>query len=311
MVQALIQHSDNSPLWFVTRNAQPVADYQITPGIQQSCLWGMQKAIALEHPELNCMGIDCDRNTNHEADLIFQEICATENEQVGYRHHQRYVARLANVKNIVAVKGNASTDGKPANLQLKINNPGNLDSLQWQPVARKQPLDHEITVEVKATGLNFRDVMVALDLYPDQTKFLGLECAGVVRQLGKAVTNFQVGERVIAISDKSFSQYLTVDALLATHQPRSLSHPEAATIPVTFLTAYYTLIQLAQLQPGQKVLIHAAAGGVGLAAIQIAQHIGAEIFATASLPKWELLKSWGVTNIMNSRDLNFAEESSL
>ncbi len=312
LVQALIQHNDNPPLWFVTRNAQPVNNYRMTSAIKQSCLWGMQKAIALEHPELLCVGIDLDRDsTNNEAETIFQEICAVLNEQVGYKNNQRYVARLVRFDWETRRQGDKETGRENStefNLQLEINDPGKLDSLQWKSISRQQPQDHEIEIEVKATGLNFRDVMVALNLYPDETKFLGLECAGIVTALGKEVNDFKLGDAVIAISNNSFSRYLTVNSLLAIPKPESLSYEEAATIPVTVLTAYYTLIYLARIQPGEKVLIHSAAGGVGLAAIQIAQQQGAEIFATASTPKWELLKSMGVKNIMNSRSLDFAEE---
>ena len=312
LVQALIQHNVNPPLWFVTRNAQPVDNYQLTSAIKQSCLWGMQKAIALEHPELLYVGIDLDRNsTNNEADTIFKEICAEANEQVGYRNNQRYVARLVRYDWETRRLGDKETGRENStefNLQLEINDPGNLDSLQWKSISRQQPQDHEIEIQVKATGLNFRDVMVALDLYPDKTKFLGLECAGIVTALGEKVRGFKLGDKVIAIADNSFSQYLTINSLLAIPKPESLSYEEAATIPVTFLTAYYTLVHLAQIQPGEKVLIHSAAGGVGLAAIQIAQQLGAEIFATASTPKWELLKSVGVNQIMNSRSLDFADE---
>ncbi|MEY4518486.1 MAG: hypothetical protein RLZZ499_1085, partial [Cyanobacteriota bacterium] len=304
LVQALIQSATDHSLWFVTRNAQPVNNYQLTPGIKNSCLWGMQKAIALEHPELRCVGIDID-SLNSAVANIFQQLGDSGIEQVAYRDNQRYVSRLVR---IVGAIGQSPTHKQAGNLQLHIDNPGNLDSLQWKSVNRQQPQDHEIEIEVKATGLNFRDVMVALDLYPDQTKFLGLECAGVVTKLGKAVTNFKIGDEVIAVADHSFSQYLVVNSQLAINKPASLSLFEAATIPVTFLTAYYTLLYVAKLQPGEKVLIHAAAGGVGLAAIQIAQHIGAEIYATASMSKWSLLESMGVKQIMNSRSLDFAEE---
>ncbi|MDJ0591875.1 MAG: SDR family NAD(P)-dependent oxidoreductase [Pleurocapsa sp. MO_226.B13] len=311
LIQALVKLSHHPRLYLVTRNAQPIDNYQLTSGINNACLWGMQKAIALEYPELLCVGIDLDPiSTDKDAEKIYKEICAGEVEQVGYRNNRRYVARL--------VKGNkergtrreeqGERNEERENLQLHINNPGNLDSLQWKSLIRQQPQDNEIEIEVKATGLNFRDVMVALDLYPDKTKFLGLECAGVVTKLGEGVRNFKIGDEVIAISDNSFSQYLTVNSLLAIPKPVSLSFTQAATIPVTFLTAYYTLVPLAQLQPGEKILIHSAAGGVGLAAIQIAQQIGAEVYATASTPKWELLQSMGVTKIMNSRTLDFAEE---
>ena len=308
LIQALIQHPDNPPLWFVTRHAQPINNYQPTSGIEHSCLWGMQKAIALEHPELSCRGIDLD-SLNNAAANIFREICATE-IKVGYRNNQRYVARLvrSDILSRNVIRNSDLKTYPEKNLQLHLDLAGSLDSLSWKAVTRTQPQDNEIEIEVKATGLNFRDVMVALDLYPDDTKFLGLECAGIVTKIAKGVTNFQPGDEVMAICDRSFSKYLTVNSLLAIKKPTFLSDPEAATIPVTFLTAYYTLNHIAQLQPGEKVLIHAAAGGVGLAAIQIAQQLGAEIFATASTPKWSLLKSLGVTNIMNSRSLNFAEE---
>jgi acyl transferase domain-containing protein/acyl-CoA synthetase (AMP-forming)/AMP-acid ligase II/NAD(P)-dependent dehydrogenase (short-subunit alcohol dehydrogenase family)/acyl carrier protein len=304
LVQALIQATTHASLWFVTRNAQPVNNYQLTPGIKNSCLWGMQKAIASEHPDLRCIGIDLD-SVDRAAGNIFQELCESRIEQVAYRDNQRYVSRLTR---IVGANGRSPTHKQAENLQLQINHPGNLDSLQWQSVNRKQPQANEIEIEVKATGLNFRDVMVALDLYPDATRFLGLECAGVVISVGSEVTSFKPGDEVMAIADNSFSQYLVVDARLASHKPASVSLLEAATIPVTFLTAYYTLVYLAKLQPGEKVLIHAAAGGVGLAAIQIAQNIGAEIYATASISKWSLLESMGVKQIMNSRSLGFAAE---
>ena len=304
LIQAVIKLSPNPYLCLVTRNAQPVDNYQLTSGIKYSCLWGMQKAIALEYPELLCVGIDLDLNsTDNEANLIFEEICARENEQAAYRHSQRYVSRLVRYDWETGRQSYSES-----NLQLEISNPGDIDSLQWKTVTRQQPLDNEIEIEVKATGLNFRDVMVALDLYPDETKFLGLECAGVVTAIGKQVTNFKIGDAVMAIASNSFSKCITVNSLLATSKPDSFTFTEAATIPVTFLTAYYTLSHLAQLQPGEKVLIHAAAGGVGLAAIQIAQQIGAEVWATASKGKWELLKSMGVTKIMNSRSLDFADE---
>ncbi len=304
LIQALVKLSHHPRLYLVTRNAQPIDNYQLTSGINNSCLWGMQKAIALEYPELLCVGIDLDRiSTDKDAEKIYQEICAGEVEQVGYRNNQRYVSRL-----VKSNKEPGTRNQEPGNLQLYIDRPGNLDSLQWKSLTRQQPKNNQIEIEVKATGLNFRDLMVALDLYPDETKFLGLECAGVVTKLGEGVTNFKLGDEVIAIADNSFSQYLKIDSLLAIDKPASLSWEEATTIPVTFLTAYYTLVHLAQLQPGEKILIHAAAGGVGLAAIQIAQQIGAEIYATASTPKWELLKSMGVAKIMNSRSLDFAEE---
>ena len=298
LTQALIQ-SDISPLYLVTRNAQPVANYRPTSGINNSCLWGMLKAIAVEHPSLSCLGIDLDPDlADNEAEVILQEICASQKERVAYRNSQRFVSRL------VRYAGKTERNNLES-VRLEIARPGDLDSLQWTSVSRIPPKDNEVEIEVKATGLNFRDVMVALDLYPNETN-LGLECAGTVTAVGNAA-KFQVGDRVMAIAPNSFSRYLTVNSLLAIAQP-NLTFEEAATIPVTFLTAHYTLVRLARLQPGETVLIHAAAGGVGLAAIQIARQLGAEVVATASTPKWSLLKSLGVTKIANSRSLDFAKQ---
>lgn len=301
LVQTLIKHNQNPRLWFVTRNAQPVENHHPTAlELAQSCLWGMVKAIALEHPEFNPVLIDIDSQPQeNEAELILQELYSADNEeQIAWRNNRRYVPRLKRF----------SLDNHKTSQQLQITKPGSLDSLKWQTIPRLQPTDNEIAIEVKASGLNFRDVMVALGLYPGDNQFLGLECAGKVVAVGQNVFDFQIGDRVMAIAAHSFSHYLTVNSLLAIHQPENLSSEAAATIPVSFLTTYYTLIHLAKLQPGEKVLIHSAAGGVGLAAIAIAHQLGVEVYATASPPKWDLLKSWGVKHIMNSRTLDFATQ---
>jgi acyl transferase domain-containing protein/acyl-CoA synthetase (AMP-forming)/AMP-acid ligase II/acyl carrier protein len=301
LVQALLQQNllVTPRFWVVTRNSQPVGNYQPTlSGIRQSCLWGMGKAIALEHPELSYTGIDLATTvSDRDAESIFQEIIHNTNEQVAIRNNRRYVSRLQRYSLT-----------NPDNQQLQITTKGSLDTLQWQPTARRKPNRHQIEIKVKATGLNFRDVMISLNLYPDKSQFLGLECAGEVTAIGEGVSKFQVGDLVIAIAANSFSNYVIVDELLAIAKPQNLTFIEAATIPVTFLTAYYTLKQIANLQPGEKILIHSGAGGVGLAAIAIAQQRGAEIYATASPEKWNLLKEKGVTQIMNSRTLDFAEE---
>jgi myxalamid-type polyketide synthase MxaB len=127
--------------------------------------------------------------------------------------------------------------------------------------------------------------------------------------IGKGVTNFQVGDEVIAAQAVgSLSSHVIVNAQFAIAKPQNLTYTEAATIPTTFLTAYYGLHHLAKIKPGDKILIHAAAGGVGQAAVQIAQQIGAEVYATASVGKWDFLKASEIKYVMNSRNLDFAEE---
>lgn len=161
---------------------------------------------------------------------------------------------------------------------------------------------------MKAVGLNFRDVLNVLGKYPGEAGLLGLECSGEIVAIGENVTDFAVGDAVIAITPGSFAEYVTVNTALVVPKPNYLSFEAAATMPVALLTAVYTLQHLAQLQPGERVLIHAAAGGVGLAAVQVAQQLGAEIFATASPEKWDNLRSLGIQHLFNSRTLDFADE---
>ena len=138
---------------------------------------------------------------------------------------------------------------------------------------------------------------------------MGIEAAGVVAALGEGVTDFQIGDEVMGVVPYSFASHAVTADYAMVKKPKNLDFEEASTIPITFLTAYYGMVRLAQLQKGERILIHAGAGGVGLAAIQIAKHLGAEIFATAgSDHKREFLRSLGVEHVMNSRTLDFADQ---
>lgn len=190
--------------------------------------------------------------------------------------------------------------------RLEITERGLLEHLQWKPVARRSPAHDEVEIQVQASGLGFRDVLDALGMYPGEAGPLGGECAGVIVAVGAGVTDFAVGDPVLALAFGSLSRYVIVSATLVAHNLPTLSLMEAATIPSAFLTAYYGLYHLAQMKPGDRVLIHAAAGGVGMAAVQFAQQIGAEVFATASPGKWHALRELGVTHLYHSRTLDFA-----
>src|SRR6185436_13422958 len=165
-------------------------------------------------------------------------------------------------------------------------------------VEREQPQAGQVEIEVHAAGLNFSDVLKALGLYPgikDAIVPLGIEASGVVTAVGEGVTRFKIGDEVLGVVPYAFASHARTAEYALVHKPKNVDHDAAATIPITFLTAYYGLVRLAQMQPSERVLIHAGAGGVGLAAIQIAQHIGAEVFATAgSESKRDILRSLGV-----------------
>jgi myxalamid-type polyketide synthase MxaB len=303
-------------IYLVTSAAQPVTSDAEAVNAIQAPLWGMGRVAAMEVAELGCRLIDLSGDATTDGALLVAEIAAgsTEN-QVAFRDGKRYVLRLDAAPQHVAAgpeKGKLRIPSERP-FKLKITTPGSFDALQYgkfQPPA--EGADNFVELEVKATGLNFSDVLKAMGLYPGLPEGevpLGIECGGVVTKVGPAVTRFQVGDKVMGVAPGCFASHTsTLDHLLVA-KPDNLDFEEASTIPITFLTAYYGMIRLAQLQKGERILIHAGAGGVGISAIQIAKAIGCEIFATAgSDEKREFLKSLGVDHVMNSRTLEFADE---
>jgi len=207
-------------------------------------------------------------------------------------------------------------NARPQAWRLDFDQPGQLRNLRWEPVAARAPAAGEIEVEVRATGLNFRDLMYTLGLLPDEAlengytgPALGLEFAGVVLRAGPGVAGLAPGDAVAGFAAHGFSTRLTTSAHVCSRLPAGLSFEAAATVPSVFLTVYYALHHLAGLQAGERVLIHGAAGGVGLAAIQVARWRGARIHATAgSEDKRDLLRLLGVEHIHDSRSLAYADE---
>ena len=205
---------------------------------------------------------------------------------------------------------------EPHNVRLGFTVPGQLRNLQWQSHARAPLGEDEVEVAVKATGLNFRDVMYALGLLSDEAvengfsgSSLGLEFSGVVLSVGAGVSGMRAGDAVVGFAPSSFGDRVTTRSAAVSRIPTGLSFEAAATIPSTFLTAYYSLHHLARLQEGERVLIHGAAGGVGIAAIQVAKWCGAEIYATAgSDEKRDFLRLLGIEHIFDSRNLDFADQ---
>ncbi|WP_157685590.1 zinc-binding dehydrogenase [Paenibacillus donghaensis] len=198
------------------------------------------------------------------------------------------------------------------NYRVGIAVPGELNSLHLQHEYRLPPAPDEVEIKVAASGLNFKEVLYALGVLqlPDSYGFsFGLECAGTVTRVGSEVTDWQTGDEVMAIAGASLGKYARVPVSSVVRKPSRISFAEAATIPIAFMTAYYALIVRGQLSLGDKVLIHTATGGVGLAAVQIAQWIGAEIYATAGTEeKRDYLRSLGISHVYSSRDLDFADQ---
>ena len=180
----------------------------------------------------------------------------------------------------------------------------------WWPIRRAgEPLGPgQVRVVVRAAGLNFRDVLIGLGMYPGPA-VAGAEGAGVVADTGPEVEGLVPGDRVLGLMSGLGSVAVT-DARVLVKVPAGWSFTQAASVPVAFATAYYALVDLAGLRAGESVLIHAGTGGVGMAAIQVARHLGAEVFATASEAKWPVLAGLGLPpeRIGSSRSTGFADQ---
>lgn len=311
-VQSLIReaHADQRRLWIVTRGAQAVGPAPARISVAQTPLWGLAKSIDLEHAELGCTRIDLDPEGGAEelASLAEELSLPGAEREVAFRNGTRYVSRL--VACAPKLLNGALLEIPDADsFRMDISRPGNLENLLLRASSRPEPQPGEVQIRVLAAGLNFRDVMNAAGVYPDGPIPFGAECAGKISAVGSGVADMKVGDEVIAVANASFAAYATADARAVVRKPPAFSFGQAATIPIAFLTAYYSLHYLARLSRGERVLIHAAAGGVGLAAVQLAQQAGAEIFATAGSPeKRAYLKSMRVPHVLDSRSLNFADE---
>ncbi|MFB8795997.1 MAG: SDR family NAD(P)-dependent oxidoreductase [Microcoleus sp.] len=319
LVQALERVGSSPRLVLVTKGAQAVGESVKSVSVAQSPLWGLGRVINNEFPNLQCTKVDISPvGSPAEIQSLFAQLWSDEGEdEIALRGEARYVHRLMSVSlaDIATAKKKAVTsESQP--FRLEISKPGILDNLTLRAIERSKPGPGEVEIQVCATGLNFKDVAKAMNLLADVNlegnfygRSLGLECAGIITAIGAGVTEFQIGDEAIAYAPHSFSSYTTTDARLVVSKPAHISFEEAATIPIVFLTAYYALHYLARISKGERVLIHAAAGGVGLAAIQLAQKAGAEIFATAGSPeKREFLRSLGIHHVMDSRSTTFADE---
>jgi myxalamid-type polyketide synthase MxaB len=313
---ARVQFSVPPAVFLVTRGSQVASSQDSDVACAQAPLWGLGRVLGMEHPEFHCRLIDLDPRADiatAASQLTREIIVGSAAEQIAYRHGERLVARLEPAPES---QGPAETTGvfavpRSTSYHLRLGQPGRFESLRFEPFERPTPGAGQVEVEVAAAGLNFSDVLKAMGLYPgltDPIVPLGIECAGRVTAVGPDIERLRPGDEVLGVAPFSFASHALTAEYALVRRPDTLNDPaEAATVPITFLTAYYALITLARLQQGERILIHAGAGGVGLAAIQIAQHVGAEVFATAgSESKRDYLRSLGVQQVFSSRTLEFA-----
>jgi 8-amino-7-oxononanoate synthase len=313
LLQAITSEASPPKLWLITAGAQAIAEQLAAP--QQAPLWGLGRVIRLEQPRLTCVCVDLDADLSKiNLEALIQNLRQPDHEnQVAFRGCDRYGARL------VPSRQKKRPQRPEGVFRLGLTEYGVLDNLTLLPAARRPPAPTDVEIEVCASGINFRDVLNALGMLKPHLEKMGFtqatdvpfggECAGKIVAVGSEVEHLKIGEAVIAAQALgSLGQFVTVDARFVIPKPPQISFAAAATLPTTFLTAYYGLCHLAQMKAGDRILIHAAAGGVGQAAVQIAQQVGAEIYATASPGKWQALQNMGIQHVMNSRTLAFADQ---
>ena len=296
-------------LWLITGGAQQSVEGQ-PAGLVGAALWGFGRVLVNEIPRLSLRLIDMAPGMDwaERADRLTEELAIeTAETEIVWTELGRCVLRLR--RGLPPRWANASDT-----IALTSGQQGGLDALGWQTVVPRAVGPGEVAIDVHAAGLNFRDMMWAMGLLPEEALIdgfagptFGLECAGIVREVGAGVEELAVGDRVAGFAPASLSTRVTTAAHAVTRIPPETSFAAAATIPVVFVTAVYALGTLAKLMPGELVLIHAAAGGVGLAAIQYAKHRGAVVIATAgSEVKRAFLHLAGADHVLDSRDLGVA-----
>ncbi|HTW53587.1 MAG TPA: SDR family NAD(P)-dependent oxidoreductase [Stellaceae bacterium] len=294
------------PLWLVTAGAQQASEYG---GLYGSALWGFGRVLRNEIPGLVLRMIDLpsglrpdDRARRLAAELMEADV----ESEIVWTPRGRNVMR--------ARRGLPPVWAGPSDAVVaSAVQPGRLDRLEWLRLQARPPGPGEIEIEVRAAGINFRDVMAATGGLPEEALLdgfagaaLGLECAGVVSAIGDGVEKIAVGDRVVGFAPAALANRVVTRADAVIAMPADLNFVAAATLPVAFVTARYSLITLARLMPGESVLIHAASGGVGLATIQIAKACGATVIASAGSPaKRAFLRLVGADYVCDSRELRF------
>ncbi|WUN10419.1 type I polyketide synthase [Micromonospora zamorensis] len=287
----------------VTRHAVSTGPEDPIEDLVHAPLWGLIRAAQAENPDRLQLA-DLDGDAASAAALV--TATGTGEPQVALRGGTAHALRLARAATTSAL---VLPDGDEP-WRLDVRERGTFDNLELLPcpeIGWDLP-DGHVRVRIHASGLNFRDVVLTLGMVPDQ-QVLGNEAAGEIVEVGPGVSGYAVGDRVMGLFSGSMAPIGVTDHRMIAKVPDDWSYPVAATVPVAFLTAYYGLVDAGHLRAGQSVLVHAATGGVGMAAVQLARHFGADVFGTASPGKWNVLRADGFADdrIASSRSLDFEQ----
>ncbi|HEY1443070.1 MAG TPA: acyltransferase domain-containing protein, partial [Mycobacterium sp.] len=303
VLQSWLARDGAGTLVVSTRGAMALPGEDVTD-LAGAAVWGLVRSAQTEHPGRIVL-VDTDAPLDPDA---VAAVLALGEPQVLLRNGTLYTARVLGSRAVGGLL--APPDDGP--WRLGMSSYGTIENLRLERIPDADaPLGPgQVRVALSAIAANFRDVMIALGLYPDPDAIMGIEASGVVLETASKDGRFAVGDRVMGLFPDGTGTIATTDQRLLVKVPAGWSHTAAATTSVVFATAYYALVDLAGVKPGQRVLVHAAAGGVGMAAVQLARYFGLEVFATASRGKWDTLRAMGFDDdhISDSRSLEFEDK---
>ncbi len=308
-------------LWVLAPNGfHDAGDEAIDP--VQTGIWAFARAAGNEHSHHDIRLVDLNGS------LTIADQCAGLADLLDQPSDEREIRLEKDAISVLRIARGIKTSQVPADRETdkqsddqaacKLTHPrtGSLERLKWQATRRQPPKAGQVEIEVAASGLNFRDLMWAQGLLPEEAledgfagPTLGFECSGRVVRVGEGVKRLKVGDAVMALAPACFASHVTVAEVAVSRLPEAMDLEAAAAMPVAFLTSYYALHHLARLEEGEWVLIHGAAGAVGLAAVQIAKWRGARIIATAGNDeKRDFLRLLGVDHVLDTRSLDFVDQ---
>jgi polyketide synthase 12 len=298
----------------LTRGAVAARAGEEAPGLAAAPVWGLLRTVQAEQPgRVTLVDVDGEPASWQ---ALSGALAAGERAEVGQLAIRAGVALTPRLAGLEAGSGSGAPLAVPAESsewRLEVGEDGTLEGLRLAPAPELGGALRagQVRVAVRAAGLNFRDVVTALGLVPLRGEWdgIGSEGAGVVLEVGPDVSGLEPGDRVMGIVFGGFGPVVVTDGRMLVRMPAGLTFVQAASLPGAFLTACFGLVDLAGLRRGERVLVHAAAGGVGMAAVRLAQRLGAEVFATASPGKWDALRAMGLpdSHIASTRDTAFRD----
>ena len=288
-------------LWIITERAVATeAGEPVDP--VQAALWGFGRVVIAEQPILHCRLVDHD-GSDDVVQMLARLLGVPGGEpELVLRQGKFLVPRVVRW----AASGYLAVP-RATDYILAPTERGAIDNLRLTETQVPPPSAGQVQVRVAAAGVNFRDVLNVLGLYPGDPGPVGGDFAGVVAEVGPDVTEVEVGQRVFGVMMGSMASRVNVPVQLIALVPEGISETAASSTPTAMLTALLAF-DWAKLKPGDRVLVHAATGGVGLAAVQLAQERGAIVFATASTYKRATLHGMGVEHVYDSRSTDFADQ---